>query len=492
LKRLLRRRIVVAVAAVALLGGAGAWVFATRLSGASPVYRTTTATLATVTQTISLAGNLTPVGETDLDFGASGRVLTLNVQAGQTVTAGQVLATLDTASLQGALTQAQANLSSAQARLSLDQAGPTAQNLAQSRGQVSTAQVQLATARTNYNDTQAANQQSINQAQSAVTSATNQVNADCPSSPSCAADRQALQQDQNTLAAALVKSQQSIDQAQEQINSAQVGLNNAQASLSALQQSVTPQQIQMDQAQVAVAQVNVDSAQRALDQASLTAPAAGTVGQVNITPGQSVSSAAGNGSGSSSSSSSSSASTTHSIVILTPGAFAVTGTVSDAQVNQLAVGQRAQVTPAGSTQAMPGKVTLVAAQATLTSGVATFAVTVTLDDNQPSLRSGSSASVSVIINQVVHVLTVPTSAVTGGGTVQVLVNGQPQARTVQVGAADALRTQIVSGLNPGDLVVLATVSSTIPTTANGAGRGGFGLTGGGGGGGGGAGRGGGG
>jgi hypothetical protein len=77
---------------------------------------------------------------------------------------------------------------------------------------------------------------------------------------------------------------------------------------------------------------------------------------------------------------------------------------------------------------------------------------------------------------------VPTSAVRSSGAgsvVQVLVNGAEQARAVTVGASDALRTQVLSGLNPGDQVVVATVSSTVPTTT---GNGGGALFGGGGGG----------
>src|SRR5205807_8655152 len=100
----------------------------------------------------------------------------------------------------------------------------------------------------------------------------------------------------------------------------------------------TPQQIQMDQSQVQIAQVGVDNAQRALSQATLAAPVDGVVGQVNIAVAQSVSgsgasssasssSGSGNATGSTSSSSTSSSSS-HAVVILTPGAFQVTGTVS--------------------------------------------------------------------------------------------------------------------------------------------------------------------
>jgi multidrug efflux pump subunit AcrA (membrane-fusion protein) len=519
--RLLRRRYVIPTALVVTLLATGGFVYARRTTD-TVQYRTAAATLGTVTQTISLSGNLTPSNTTALDFGGSGKVTAVNVQPGAQVTAGEVLATLDTTSEQATLQQAQATLASAQAKLAQDQAGATAAQVSSAQSSVSSAQVSLTNAVTSENDTRAVNAQSIVQAQAAMASAQNSVNADqnvvsadqsklqsdqqqqqtdCnadPSGSACSADngtvssdRQKLAGDQQTLAkdqgslsnaqtalqATQVKAQQSDDQAAAQVASAQVQVQNARNALAALSQSVTPQQVQMDQAQVSIDQVSADNAQRAVDQSTLVAPAAGVVGEVNVSAGQQVGSTGGNGSSSASSSSASS----HAIVLLTPGAFTVSGTVTDAQVGEIAVGQRADILPAGSTEAVTGKVTAVAPEATVSSGVATFTVTITLDGSQPALHAGSSASISVIVNQVVQVLTVPTSAVRGS-TVQVLVNGAPQTRPVQVGASDALRTQILSGVNPGDPVVIATVSGTVPTTSTTGGGGIFGAGGGGGGG----------
>jgi macrolide-specific efflux system membrane fusion protein len=271
--------------------------------------------------------------------------------------------------------------------------------------------------------------------------------------------QQAQAQGAAAAATAQVKAQQSNDQAQSQVSSAQVQVTNAQDALSVLQQGSTAQQVQMDQSQVQIAQINVDNAQKALSQGTLTAPVDGVVGVVNLTVGQTISSGAGNSSSSSSSSSS------PQISVLTPGAFQVTGTVSDTQVNQIAVGQRALVTPAGATQAVKGKITQVAAVATVTSGVATFPVVVVLDGSNPGLHAGVSASITVVVNQVVGVLTVPTAAIRGSN-VQMLVNGQPQMVAVTTGASDSSRTQIVSDLNVGDNVVIATVSSTVPSSTS--------------------------
>ena len=457
----------IAVVIVAIVA-AGGYLYLNR-NGAAIQYRTSAAVLGTVTQTIPISGNLTPVNQTDLDFAGSGKVQAVNVVAGQTVKAGELLASLDPVSLQGSLTQAQATLTSAQAKLSLDQAGATAQSLNQAQASVNTAQVQLQSDQTNQSDTLAVNAQMVAQAKSAMDSAQGQA---------------ALTTAQNNYQAAQVKAQQSNDQARSQVNRDTVALQNAQASLAVLKQGTTSQQIQIDRSQVAVDQVNVDNAQRALNQTTLTAPNDGVVSAVNIavniavgqTTSASGSAASGSSgasgsaaSGSGAAASGSSSSSTHAISILTPSAYAVTGAVSDAQIGQIALGQTARITPAGATDALTGKVTYIAAVATVTSGVATFAVTVTIDGSNPSLHAGTSASVSIIVNQASEVLTVPTSALRSGNSLQVLVNGKAEIRTVTVGASDALRTQIMSGLNPGDEVITATVSSSVPTTNSGGG-----------------------
>jgi hypothetical protein len=88
-----------------------------------------------------------------------------------------------------------------------------------------------------------------------------------------------------------------------------------------------------------------------------------------------------------------------------------------------------------------------------------------------------------VINQVVHVLTVPTSAVhtaAGGSTVQVLVNGVPKSVGVQTGASDPTRIQIISGLQLNEVVVIAVITSSVPSANGNSVLGGGGTRGGGG------------
>jgi multidrug efflux pump subunit AcrA (membrane-fusion protein) len=498
LKNLLRRRVLVAlVLGTAILGGTLVYAQAAKVTTS---YRTALVTYGTITQSIGMAGNLTPVSEADLNFASAGTVQSVNVQVGQSVGAGTPLASVDSTLLSAQLLQAQATLASAQAKLSQDRAGATAQSLTSAQNSVGSAQVAVSNAQTSLTDTQAINAQAVAVAQAPVTAAQIPVTADLalvaqdnvtltadqatltadcianPASTACtttdpgkvATDQTTLTHDKNTLAtdqvpldaaksvlaAATAKAQQSNDQAAASLASMQQQYSAAKSSLAALQTSTAPQTIQMDDAQIQIDQVNVDTMQHQVDGATLTAPIPGIVSQVNIKAGQSVSAGG----------------TTYAIVIFSPGSYDVTGTVSDSQVNLVAIGQGAEVTPAGSTQALLGKITAIAPAATISSGVATFAVTAQLTDTSNSIRPGVSASATIVINQVVHVLTVPTSAVhttAAGSTVSVLVNGAPKAVSVQTGASDPTRIQIVSGLQINQVVVIAVITSSVPS-ANGA------------------------
>ena len=500
---LLKRKALVAlVLGTAILGGTAVYAQAAKVT---TTYRTALVTYGTITQTIGMAGNLTAATESDLNFASSGTVATVYVQVGQSVGVGAPLATLDTALLSAQLLQAQATLASAYAKLAQDRAGATAQNLTSAENSIGSAAVSVSNAETSLTDTKAINSQSVAAAEVPVTAAQAALTADeavydpivaidkstlaadqlamtaaCsgPPSPTCTtatsvvaadeakltADEQPLVRDQtalesanSALAASKARAQQSNDQAASSLASTQQQYAATRSSLAALESSTSPQTIQMDDAQIQIDQVAADSLQGQVDGATLTAPIPGIVSQVNVKAGQT---ALAGGS-----------STSSAIVIFSPGSYDLTGTVSDSQVNLVAVGQTAEITPAGSTQAWLGKITSIAPAATVSSGVATFAVTAALTGTSSSLRPGTSASANIVINQVVHVLTVPTSAVhttLAGSTVSVLVNGSPRTFSVVTGASDPTRTQIVSGLQLNQVVVIAVITSAVPSSGTGA------------------------
>lgn len=138
-------RTVTAVVLVGLVATA-VWWFGIRdasAASAAPVTRTVAASLTTMQKSVSGSGTLTPLVQQDVSFDVSGTVTAVPVAVGQTVTAGQTLATVDTLQLNADLLQAKATLASAQAKLS-DASGSA--QVAAAQAQVDVAQAGVDTA----------------------------------------------------------------------------------------------------------------------------------------------------------------------------------------------------------------------------------------------------------------------------------------------------------------------------------------------------------
>lgn len=124
LRRAGRLRVAVVGIAVLALAGVGVWWFLLRTpaasSAATPTTTTTTvaAALETLEQSVTATGTISPTVEEELSFEVSGTVTAVSVAVGQTVTAGQALATVDTLQVDANLLSAKATLATAEAELS--------------------------------------------------------------------------------------------------------------------------------------------------------------------------------------------------------------------------------------------------------------------------------------------------------------------------------------------------------------------------------------
>ena len=360
------------------------------------------------------------------------------------------------------------------------------QAVTSAQGQVSSASTSLSNAQTALTDTEAQNAVSLAQAQLAVTDATQKLATDqatlnldqAIASGGCSADPSSSECNQ---------AQSAVTSQTQAVSSDQLQLATAQSQLPSTQvkntQTLQQQQatISADQARIATDQAVLATDQASLAQAEIVAPISGVVDQINVTVGES-------GTVSSSASSSSSG-PTGAIILSSPGSYEVQGSVSDAQIAQVQLGEQASIVPAGSATAVYGTVTQITPQATITSGVASYPIVISITDANPNLYSGvkvtskapplfagASAQVALIVKQATNVLSVPTSAVhTIGSLSYVLVKGQTKETrvTIAVGAADAQNTQVLSGLKLGEDVVLANRALAIPTSSGGFG-GGFG------------------
>jgi HlyD family secretion protein len=525
--------------------------------------------------TVSGAGNITPAQAVALNFQQTGVVQKINVQSGDQIKAGQVLAQLDAAALQLQLQNAQLNLKNAQDNLAKAKNPNTAQDIASARAALSAAQA-------NYNKVvagptaadMAAAQSAVVSAQAAYDAAVKSAGTTNATLTAAAAGVQkaqaTLQQAQaaydkvagspniSMLSQSVTLQQATIDyqsaqanyqavqatsqtDANSKVQSAKTGLTQAQANLTKLRTQVTQDDITSAQAQVTQAQDNlekllagsdantldiaqngVDQAQIAIQQAQLAlqnaeilAPFDGTVTAVNITVGQNATS-----------------SSAGAIQIADLNHLQIVVNMAEVDVSRIKAGQDVQVDlDALPNATLQGKVGLVAPAGVLTQGVVNYPVTIDLTNPPSPVKSGMTANVSIIIAQRTSVLMVPNRAVrtapagtassavqgangntganggqsarpnsqgaagsngTSGGTqgarpnstgnggsqrpvrqqyVTVLQNGQQVQVPVQTGLSSDTLTEIVSGLNEGDVVVLNTTTAAAPRAGGGPGVG---------------------
>ncbi|HYO17385.1 MAG TPA: hypothetical protein VES02_01800 [Dermatophilaceae bacterium] len=120
----LRRTLPAGLAALLVIGGT--LVVRNNASASSTdTYRTTTVTTGSVEQRLNLTGSAQRVNQASQGFAVTGTVSSVKVSVGDTVTAGEALATLDPAPLRSAVISATASLAKAKATLESDQSTTT-------------------------------------------------------------------------------------------------------------------------------------------------------------------------------------------------------------------------------------------------------------------------------------------------------------------------------------------------------------------------------
>ncbi|HVT65699.1 MAG TPA: HlyD family efflux transporter periplasmic adaptor subunit [Mycobacteriales bacterium] len=231
-----------------------------------------------------------------------------------------------------------------------------------------------------------------------------------------------------------------------------------------------------DAAALAAARSSLDSARQAVKDARLKSTINGTVTAVNLTKGEAVSGSSQSGLGSQSGDSSSA-----QISVQSTRTFVVDATVDDTQISEVKRGQDVAITPEGAGTTVAGTVTSVSKVPSSSAGVVSFPITVSLTGHPADVYAGSSATLSITTDKAVNVLAIPTLAITYDGSaasVELKSGGSTKQQTITVGQTYGLQTEVKSGLQPGDQVVVRIPTfARIGTTSNGNG-GGFGREGG--------------
>ena len=439
-------------------------------------FRLATATTRSVTKTLDEVGTVEPVSAASVAFPTAGTVASVAATVGQTVSRGQTLASLDPASLQRAINSAQAALD--QAKLTLANARAGVSNSDNSNSNNSRVSAQATEPESDP----------LQQAQDAVVAAQSDVDkqiADAQAALASATDLcAAIPQDGSDTTAAVAACQSALSDvmaAQTAVSDAQTDLSNASNAFDALvaqkaaeltaqsssnnaptgnsnnspsngnsSTTASAADLAADQAAVDAATAALAVANHNLIAATIVSPIDGTIEAVNLAVGDAVTAG----------------STTSVIRVVGTGGYEVTAIVGVAKLADIKLGQQAAVTPDGSNKSLTGEVVAIGAPRT-SNGATSYPVSIGLDDDS-ALHNGTTASVTITTASATSSVAVPTSAVhveTNRAFVYVVDSGKTKAVDVTVGVIGKTWTQIKSGLEAGQAVVLADLGQALPGSA---------------------------
>jgi multidrug efflux pump subunit AcrA (membrane-fusion protein) len=378
--------------------------------------RTATVSRGVVQSTVSGSGNLQAANQLNLGFKTSGTVTHIYVSQGEQVAQGQLLAALDPQSAEVTLEQSKAALQSAEANLANEEESGGASSSGESSGGSGAASA----ATTGSREREVTKSSSGSSASSSsVSEATREANL-ASARAAVRSDRLTVQGDQQAVENTRLYAPES----------------GTIASLSGQVGEV-----------VSASGTTRDSS------------SAGTSSGSGAAAGASGSSSGSRTSASSGSSSSSSSSSSSFAILSDLSSMQLVVALSESEIGNVRSAQIATVTiEALSGRKVAAHVREVAILSTSDSGVVSYDVTFQLDQMEPGLKPGMSATAEVVVKQA-EGINVPTSAIMNS-TVTVTRGSSQVRKRVVTGLAGNSSTIILSGLKAGETVLLPAASST--------------------------------
>ena len=235
-----------------------------------------------------------------------------------------------------------------------------------------------------------------------------------------------------------VEEERMVSQANTQYEAARAALERAEAMLAETERGPTAEDLKAARAQVEQARVGLEMARSVYEDAEITAPASGFVAQVQLDAGEMA--APGN----------------PLFYIVNLDEIKATANVSSQYVGLLETGEAAEVNVIGlSAGDFTGRISSVAPMAGEQGG---FPVEVSVANPEYRIRAGMRGSIEFVIDQVSEALVVPGDGLfdieDGQAAVFVIEAGVARRQTVRTGMESGNLVEIISGLNEGDQIVL--------------------------------------
>jgi len=366
---------------------------------------------------IRASGIVQPIETVNLSPKVAGQLAELFVAQGDRITKGQIIAKMDSRSIQTQIAQAQANLANAQANLEKLKTGSRLEEIAAAK-----ARLESAKARANLSRTRL------------------ERNKDLANQGVITRDRlDELFADQKATTANVLEQQRQLEQ---------------------LQNGTRPEDIAQAIAQVQEAKARLDAVKVQLDDTIIRSPFNGIITQKFSNVGAFVTpttSASAVGSGSSTS------------IVSAASGLEILARVPEVDIAKIEIGQKVEiVADAFPDQTFTGEVRLIAPEAVIEQNVTSFQVRVRLTSGLQELKSGMNTNLIFVGSKINNALIVPTVAIaTEKGQPGLYIpdqNQKPKFQPITIGTTIDNQTQILSGVNSGDLVFIKLPDSNSPPT----------------------------
>jgi len=366
---------------------------------------------------IRASGIVQPIETVNLSPKVAGQLAELFVAQGDRISKGQIIAKMDSRSIQTQIAQAQANLANAQANLEKLKIGSRLEEIAAAK-----ARLESAKARANLSRTRL------------------ERNKDLANQGVITRDRlDELFADQKATTANVLEQQRQLEQ---------------------LQNGTRPEDIAQAIAQVQEAKARLDAVKVQLDDTIIRSPFNGIITQKFSNVGAFVTpttSASAVGSGSSTS------------IVSAASGLEILARVPEVDIAKIEIGQKVEiVADAFPDQTFTGEVRLIAPEAVIEQNVTSFQVRVRLTSGLQELKSGMNTNLIFVGSEINNALIVPTVAIaTEKGQPGLYIpdqNQKPKFQPITIGTTIDNQTQILSGVNSGDLVFIKLPDSNSPPT----------------------------
>ena len=456
----MKKALIWLVVLVVIAGAIGGWLWFKQRSRmnttAVDILRSAEIEKGNLDISVPASGTVVSHRSSDLHFALPGKVSYINVEVGDTVSEGQILAGVDSRNLERAVKIAEIALEQAELNLATLLKTSDEHDIelaeysikeAQQALSVSTLNRELAAAQAALSNRIAREiRDDIRQAYLEFQKTLERYN--LPYAYGAGVNAANMEAEGNVGVTAL-KGNFNIQQAESSWWATYSALQQSEKTLSDLIDNIDSNRIEQTELQIEQAQLNVDQARQRLGESVIIAPYNGTVAAINITEGLAAPFGSPN--------------KKPAIVILDNYTQFTDVSIDEIDIGKVQTGQLVEIVlDAYSDVTLPGVVKEIEEVPSNITGIISYKVRISIEDKMSTQpRDGMTASVFIKTRTVEDIILIPNWAIRTDQTTSetyvychCLVEGTPQRTIIETGVRNDSFTQVISGLEEGSIVAL--------------------------------------